>query len=182
MQHFDIAGGGERQSAAPPSSALDDTENEQPSSAADGESLGGVAAQWVASVAKASVSLCTTVSNARSTDPLLLADIQRILELKELSAAGAKQLATDISYLCNFLTGLSIPHDPALVRLLELLPLSPAECVSLALRWPLSPDLVSRRLKEVPRSTDDRLQTITESFVAIRSAKPAPANTTATLK
>lgn len=56
-------------------------------------------------------------------------DIQRILELKELSAAGAKQLATDISYLCNFLTGLSIPHDPALARLLELLPLSPSECV-----------------------------------------------------
>ena len=67
----------------------------------------------------------------RMTHRPLLADIQRILELKELSAAGAKQLATDISYLCNFLTGLSIPHDPALVRLLELLPLSPAECVSL---------------------------------------------------
>lgn len=98
-------------------------------------------------------------------------DIQRILELKELSAAGAKQLATDISYLCNFLTGLSIQHDPALVRLVELLPLSPAEYTFLVFFFKSS--LIVVRLKEVPRSPDDRLQTVTESFIAIRTAKPS---------
>ena len=40
---------------------LEDAENESAPAPADGDVLGGVAAQWVASVAKATVSLCTVL-------------------------------------------------------------------------------------------------------------------------
>ena len=63
VQHFDTPGSSEKQAKAPTNenTTIDgEAEGDAGSDGAEGEALGGVAAQWVASVAKATVSLCTS--------------------------------------------------------------------------------------------------------------------------